>query len=590
MRLARSAVFATSVILSSAVAMAQPAPPPAPPAPPEAPPAAAPAAQPAQAAGAALPPPPPASEPLRTDAPPPPPPPGSKAPAPEPPAAAPKAFPMEPEVAAPAPSGPPLAGWHDGFFLRDSNDYFRLYPKGRLHLDFHSFFGPGLHGDNGVSASSGGNGVKNRFLVRRMRVELAGEIMRRVQWIFQAEFGGMPISNANGRSQTSASSAGKEPSADSASWAAVQAPSASASIANAYINYSVCPCLNLQVGQFNSPITLENRTSTNSLSLVERSLPIRSFVVSSNKEIGAMVWGELGERNLMYEAGVFAGDGESRAQIDNAVDVMGRVFARPFAKKGSKGLLDKAQIGVSARHGERDQMFVGYSYPSITTGQGVALWTPRYTDSQGRRTHIIPSGGQNLIGGELRLPISFVDIRGEAYYVANSTREAIEGYQLTNTERLGRITGIGWYVQLSAWPFGDAFVTGDPGFHRPTKIDLSKEPSKLKKGLEVVAIVAGVQADYNGATRSESTHDENTPGGPGGVTSRISVMQYGAVATYWYTRYLRASLSYNLYQTPGSGADKDNLAAVPGNSSKDQETKDTARTLHELGGRFAVIF
>jgi hypothetical protein len=497
---------------------------------------------------------------------------------------------MEPEVGAAAAGGPPLAGWHGNFFLRDQNDYFRLYPKGRLQLDFHSFFGPGVNGENGVAAADDGNSLKNRLFVRRLRLEMAGEIMKSVQWLVQVEFGGMPLGNSNGKTQTSASSPGKDPSADSARWGAVQGPSAAASVADAYINYSICPCLNFQIGQFNGPVTMENKTGNNYLPWMERNLPIRSFVMPTNKEIGLMAWGEFGERNLMYEAGVFAGDGQNRAQIDNAVDVMGRVFARPFAKKGGKGSLDKAHIGVSARHGERDQAFVGYDYPSITTGQGIALWTPRYNDSQGRRTHVIPSGAQNLIGGELRLPISIAEVRGEAYYVANNTREGIEGYQVTNTERLGRITGLGWYVQISAWPFGDAFVNGDPGFQRPTRVDLAKDPGKPKKGLEVLAIVGGVSADYNGASRNESTPDENTPGGPGGVTSRIAVMQYGVGATYWYSKHFRASVNYILYQTPGSGADKENLASVPGNSSQHQETRDTAHTLHELGTRFGVVF
>ena len=96
--------------------------------------------------------------------------------------------------------------------------------------------------------------------------------------------------------------------------------------------------------------------------------------------------------------------------------------------------------------------------------------------SLGRQIHIIPSGAQNAIGGELRVPVSIFDIRGEAYYVANRTREAVEGYQLTNTERLGRVRGTGWYAQVSAWPFGDAFVTGDPGLVRPTRSTSPRRP------------------------------------------------------------------------------------------------------------------
>src|SRR5580700_8880119 len=44
-----------------------------------------------------------------------------------------------------APPGAPTSGWHSGtFFLRDENDNFRLYVQGRVHVDFVSFFGPGV--------------------------------------------------------------------------------------------------------------------------------------------------------------------------------------------------------------------------------------------------------------------------------------------------------------------------------------------------------------------------------------------------------------------------------------------------------------
>jgi hypothetical protein len=497
---------------------------------------------------------------------------------------------MEHEVsAASSASGPGLAGWHGNFYLRDPNDYFRVYPKGRMHLDFHSFFGPGVNGKHGVSAADGGNALKNRFFVRRLRIELAGEFLKRWSFNMGVEFGGQPIGNANGKTETAAGKAGEDPTADSARWAALQTAGASASLADAYINYSVCPCLNFMLGQFNAPITMENRTSNNSLPWIERNIAVRGFIIPTNKEIGLMVWGELGEKNLNYEVGVFSGDGQNRPQVDNAVDFIGRVYARPFAQKGGKGVLDKATIGVGARHGERDQAFIGYSYPAITSGQGFALWDPRYTDSKGQRVSVIPSGGQNTIGGELRLPFSIVEVRGEAYYVANHTREAIEGYQLTNTERLGTVKGIGWYGQISAWPLGDAYVNSDPGFQRPTKVDFAKDPGKPKKGLEVLAIVAGINADYSGASR-DSAPDAKTPGAPG-ATSRISIFQYGFGATYWHTRHIRASVNYTLYHTPGSGpAESNNLASVPGNLSKHAETQEGAHMLHELSTRLGLMF
>lgn len=591
-----AALFAFAFVAFSAYgseAQAQTAPPPAgPPAdagdqaappPPPPPPSAAP-----QTAPQAAPEPAPISS-----TPPRPPPPGAPSTLPAPPPAPPPVFPLEPEVrAAVRESGPPLAGYHGAFFLRDPSDNFRLYPRGRMHLDFHSFFGKGVNGEHGIQAADGGNALKSRLFLRRARFELAGEVFSRWSFNMAVEVGGQPLSNANGRAETSAGAAGQDPTADSARFAPVQAVPAAAILADNYINYSFCKCLNFMFGQYNAPLSMENRSSNIVVSWQERNLAIRGFVFPTNKEIGLSAWGEIGERNLMYEVGVFAGDGQNRAQVDNSVDFTGRIFARPFAKAGQKHRLEKAHIGMSAHWGDRDQAFVGYGYPAIASGQGFNLWDPRYRDSQKRQVTVIPSGAQRTIGGEIRVPVSIFEVRGEGYYVANDTREALDGFQLTNTERLGRIKGVGWYAEFSAWPFGDAFVNGDIGFFRPTHVDFDKELSKPKKGVQVMAIVAGVHADYSGAARG-GVPDANTPG-TNGNTSNITVMEYGVGANYWHTRHFRASVNYILYQTPGSApsseAGRTNLAVVPGNLSKDTPTAASAHVLHELSARVSVQF
>src|SRR5262249_14386956 len=142
---------------------------------------------------------------------------------------------------------------------------------------------------------------------------------------------------------------------------------------------------------------------------------------------------------------------------------------------------------------------VGYDYTPITTAQGWVLWKTTYTDSLGRQMHILPSGAQNAIGGELRLRTDRVALQSEAYYVHNNTREGVDGFQLTNIERLGRIAGVGWYAQISVWPVGDPFVSPEPGIHRPRTLNIERkkaEPGeRWPRGLELMAIVAGVNAN-----------------------------------------------------------------------------------------------
>ena len=475
---------------------------------------------------------------------------------------------------------PALAGYHDGFYFRDRSDTFRLFPRAQIFLDANTFFGPGVAG---LSTVDGGTALAPRFYARRIRPEIGGEITRYVRFLLGVDFGGQAVTNTNGATQQSAASVGKAPTADSARYAAVEASGPAATPANCWIDLSFLPELHVMLGQYQAPFSMENRTADNVTPWMERNLAIRGFVVPTGKEIGATVWGDFGGRLLSYEVGVFSGDGQNRPQVDRDADVMGRVFSRPFS--GGSGPLARAQIGASGMMGIRDNAAVAYDLTAITTQQGFTLWSPTYKDSKGRLVHVLPSGAQRAVGGELRLPFSRFELRGEAYYVARNTREALDGYVVTNTERLGQLRGVGWYAQASVWAWGDAFASAPPGFFRPPDFDLSKPAPPRKNGLEILAIVAGVNAHYDGASRA-GVADSKTPGGSAAGTA-INAYEVGLGATYWYTRHFRVSVNYHAYVTPGSGT-PDDLAVVPGNVGKSASS--SAHVLHELGGRVGVMF
>lgn len=559
MRIAISALFGVTVTLvTSTGALAQQPPPP-----PEGPRSAMPAA------------PSTAGTPGTAGTPDAPPPPPGVQPVPEPPAAVASPFPPEGES---ADERMDLVGFRGGFFLRDSHDNFRFYPHGLLETDVYGYAGPG------VSKTAD---LTTRLLIRRARVGFDGEFLKR--WSFTAllEYGGQPLGNAGGTAETSAAKAGMAPTDASGRYAPVQSVATGAFPADVYINYSVCKCFNIKLGQWNIPFSMDNQTGDDYYPMMERSAAIRSFVIPGTaRDIGGVIWGELGPRVFNYELGVFGGDGQNRPSVDSRVDFIGRIFARPFAGGATDDLAKYFQIGVSGRHGDRDSAKVAYDYTSITTGQGFALWKPTYTDSLGRQVHVIPSGAQNEIGGELRLRAGRFALQSEAYFVGNNTREAVDGYQLTNTERLGRMKGVGWYAQLSAWPFGDAFLTPEPGVYRPRHLDLSgRAPTRQPHGLEVIALVSGINANYDGASRLGSKADSKTPSGD------ITLYQAGVGVNYWHTKHVHVTFNYMAYVTPNSGT-KTNEAVVPDNLQKlaDGKTPSNGHVLHELGGRLAVAF
>jgi hypothetical protein len=471
----------------------------------------------------------------------------------------------------PANTVTPLAGWNRSFFIRDRHDLVRMYPGMRINTDLSSFFGPGV---DDVAAADGGNGLATKIFLRRVRLELAGDFTRYLNWMISVEWGGQPLTNSNGKTESAAGTAGSDPTASSAKFAPIQATSASAAPQDVWINIHFLNELNFMVGQEKSQIGIENRTSDNFTPLMERNVAIRGFVVPTQREIGITAWGDVGRNTVLgYEIGVYGGDGQNRGQVDNQVDGMGRVFLRPFAADEASPI-QHLQIGLSGRYGQRDPKYVGYDLSPITTGQGYSLFNTTYKDSLGRTLHI------------LRVPISRVALQGEAYYVNDETREAVDGYQLTNSERFGALKGAGWYAQISAWPWGDAFISGDPGFVRPVKVDFDHpHPDYFRRGLELIAIVAGIDASYDGGSRLGG-HDAKTPGAKG-VGTDVKIYQVGAGANFWYSRNFRVMFNYMAYLTPGSGS-SDNLAVVPGNTLKTPLTD--AHVIHEVGSRIALAF
>lgn len=497
-----------------------------------------------------------------------------------------KPFPLEADLPRSQGSRMELAGYRGGVFLRDSSDAIRIHARGRLHLDFHSFFDAKT---DQLSAESGNVFLSPRLSIRRARIEVAADLWRRWFALFGLDFGSQPIANVSGGLETSAASPGQTPTADTARFAAFQTPSAAATLANAYVDYTFLRQLHLMIGQHQAPFSLENRTGNNTHTWLERNMAIRSFVVPNGKEIGALLWGDINDvQTLSYEFGVFLGDGPNRPQVDGYADFIGRVFARPWARSGKSSPYDKVQVGMSFQGGSRDPKFVAYDYPAITTAFGWALWNPRYKDSQGRTIHVIPSAGQIRVGGELRVPIKNVDVRAEAYWVDNGTREAVDGLQLKYSERYGNVQGLGYYVQVSVWPWGDAFVTPDPGFSRPPRLDLTKTPNIDKRGIELSALFGGVDATYNGASR-KGPYDARTPGAPGGLPTTLSVHEVGLGATYWHSQFIRVSVNYLAYHTKGSDVGE-NLATVPSNIGMETSSSEGSTWHHELGMRLGLAF
>ncbi len=80
------------------------------------------------------------------------------------------------------------------------------------------------------------------------------------------------------------------------------------------------------------------------------------------------------------------------------------------------------------------------------------------------------------------------------------------------------------------------------------------------------------------APRARAKRDANTLGAAAG--SKIDVFEYGLAINYWYTRYIRASVDYILYHTPGA-APRRTSPPVPANVVGPEPSAEE-HLLHEL--------
>lgn len=494
-----------------------------------------------------------------------------------------------PDKSGVATDGYPLAGWHNGLvYLRDPHDNFRVHVQGRAQVDAYAWAGPGV---------ASVNSLKPTFLLRRVRPEVSGEVLNTFVFFISGEFGASAIDNARGTNETSAAAPGASPSAMTARFADPETPRVSAAPADVFVGAHFLDGLfNAQFGQFDAPFTMENRTSDKYLPFLERSMAVRAVGVPTNKEIGLMLWGETKKRHLFYSVGLFNGEGQNRINLDGRGEVMARVFAHPLAAmKKLKGLED-AQVGMSFRWGSRDPNTVLYNYPAMATQGGFAFWNPMYRTDGGGFAHIIPSGDQVGLAWELRIPYRMFDLTSELIYIDNNTREALEGFQATNTERLGHLFGTSAYIQLGAWPIGTRDVNGKPGYQNFPHVDFSKpDPIEPKQALQVLARYEMVNLAYHSNTRGGAVANTNADGNI--VAHGI---QFGA--NYWFTKHIRLSANYEYYLFPDSGpatptmmggpawSDK-NRAQGPGNTlgpGVDDAARDGGHDLHEISLRVGV--
>ncbi len=442
--------------------------------------------------------------------------------------------PPEPASAAPLAAAPaePLAGYANGnFFLRDPHDWFVLFPKARLQVDYYNFPNRGDSVTAGSmpmavqpnSSKDPRNSIRDTIFVRRARVELQGTFMQHFDFHVAGEYATVPATGAIG------------------------------AVTDAYVIVDYLPYLKLQAGQFDLPFTLENRTSDKYFDFMERSVAVRSFAVPTNKDLGAMVFGWAPKKVGYYSLGVFNGDGQSFKNQDNNPALVGRVFVAPLAwMAGSNRWMEDIWIGASFWW-QRNENLGGpvaasvsgaaqADLPAMTTQGGFGFFSSNYNNGKDAgmntvRTHLAPWGDTLKWALEANLPWKKIGLRFEFVHQNIALAEYNDtnpvNAMLTRTVgSAGTLDGYGTYLELYGWILGDVNFLETPGLEAAPRIKKFSPAAEPKWGLMLAAKYENINFDVTGLT----------PGNLALGNYLLHVFEFGVNA--WATKHVRMTGNY----------------------------------------------
>jgi phosphate-selective porin OprO and OprP len=236
-------------------------------------------------------------------------------------------------------SGTAVTADPSGFSIKSVDGNYSLKIGADLQTDVRTFTG------------TGSSSLTDQMLLRRVRPTFSGTVYKYVDYYFRPDFGqGTTV------------------------------------IYDAYLQLNYLPRFRLRAGKFKPPVGLERLQSDDDTSFVERGLPT---LLAPSRDIGFQLSGDIVNRRLSYQAGVFNGvpdNSLSDASPSSHRSYAGRLFATPF-ESGGESPLSGLGFGIGAEGGNLD----GIALPSYkTAGQNSFFTFASGVTSAGHRTALAP--------------------------------------------------------------------------------------------------------------------------------------------------------------------------------------------------------
>lgn len=430
----------------------------------------------------------------------------------------------------------PIAGYSGGtFFLKDPNDWFVVFPKARVHIDWYNFLNRGDLPAGVENNSSSDPRPRNTIFLRRARVGVGGTIAKHWDYTIEGEFASAPVNGQYGN------------------------------IADAFVIMDYSDYIKVQAGQFNSNFMLENRTSNRIIHYMERSIAVRSVGSPQNKDLGGQVFGWLPKHLAYYSFGLY--NGESVQNIrnqDNNLLILARGFVAPFATlaQGKRQWLEHVWVGGSFWWQKSTNLGgpVGGNVggaaqndlPGMTTQGGVTFLPTNYrngADAMGNtvRAHLVPNGETIKGAVEVNLPVTTrLGARFELVYESQHLNQyndvnAVNALIKRNRVQAGLLEGTALYAEVWGWVIGDHSVMGMGGLSTATRVKPFKVSPEPKWGLQLLAKYENVNLRLSGLPQGVDAMGM-AKDDPAVGNYLVHTFEFGVNA--WFTKHIRLTGNY----------------------------------------------
>lgn len=246
------------------------------------------------------------------------------------------------------------------------------------------------------------DGYTDTFLIRRARISIQGDLNDYFSFRIMPNFGG-----------------------------------GNPDLQDAYIDFNPTLFLSLRAGKFKSPVGLERLQSPTNLMFPELALPTNLVPL---RDTGIQLSSSLGGGFILIQAGLFNGTldvGSINTDYNNAKDLVGRLFIRPFIKSENEWI-NGLGFGIAGTTGIQDGTVSSPRLPAYSSGGRQTIF--RYRSDGTPEGTTLADGQQSRLAPQLYHYTGPLGIMFE--YVA-STHSVMRG---ENSEAL---THTAWNIQTS---------------------------------------------------------------------------------------------------------------------------------------------